>query len=121
MCFRDLSGVRERAKQEKKERFTALLHHVDVDLLRAAYNRLKRDAASGVDGLTWRQYGQDLEAHLTDLHARIHCGAYQAQPSRWVFIPKEDGQSRPLGVATVTSYCTSLSKHFNNGLLLHFT
>ena len=96
-----LERVRERAKQEKKERFTALLHHVDLDLLRAAYNRLKRDAAPGVDGVMWKQYGQDLEAHLVDLHARVHRGAYRAQPSRRVFIPKEDGQLRPLGVAAL--------------------
>ena len=85
-----LQRVRKRAKQEKKERFTALLHHVDLDLLRAAYNRLKRDAAPGVDGVMWKQYGQDLEAHLVNLHARVHRGAYRAQPSRRVFIPKED-------------------------------
>ena len=96
-----LERVRERARQEKKERFTALLHHVDVGLLRAAYGQLRRTAAPGVDGLTWKQYGQNLEARLTDLHARIHHGAYQAQPSRRTFIPKEDGQSRPLGVASL--------------------
>jgi hypothetical protein len=96
-----LERVRERAKQEKKERFTALLHHVDVGLLRTAYGQLRRTAAPGVDGLTWKQYGQNLEARLTDLHGRIHCGAYKAQPSRRTFIPKEDGQSRPLGVASL--------------------
>jgi RNA-directed DNA polymerase len=96
-----LERVRERARQEQKERFTALLHHVDVGLLRTAYGQLRRTAAPGVDGLTWTQYGQNLEARLTDLHARIHCGAYKAQPSRRTFIPKEDGQSRPLGVASL--------------------
>ena len=76
-----LERVRERAKAEKKERFTALLHHVDVDLLRAAFSWLKRDAAPGVDGLTWRQYEQNVEGNLVDLHARVHRGAYRAQPS----------------------------------------
>ena len=96
-----LERVRERAKQEKKERFTALLHHVDVGRLRTAYGQLRRTAAPGVDGLTWKRYGQNLEVRLTDLHARIHCGAYKAQPSQQTFIPKEDGQSRPLGVASL--------------------
>jgi quercetin dioxygenase-like cupin family protein len=73
---------------------------VDVDLLRAASSWLKRDAAPGVDGLTWRQYEQNLEANLVDLHARVHRGAYRALPSRRKFIPKEDGQ-RPLGVASL--------------------
>ena len=84
-------------KAEKKERFTALLHHIDVDLLRSAYSWLKRDAAPGVDGMTWEQYEQNLEANLVDLHARVHRGAYRAQPSRRKYIPKPDGRQRPLG------------------------
>lgn len=96
-----LERVRERAKSEKKERFTALLHHVDVDLLRAGFSWLKRDAAPGVDGLTWRQYEQNLEANLSDLHARVHRGAYRALPSRRKFIPKADGRERPLGIAAL--------------------
>jgi len=96
-----LERVRERARTEKKERFTALLHHVDVPLLQAAFSWLKRDAAPGVDGLTWRQYEQNLEANLADLHARLHRGAYRALPSRRTFIPKEDGRQRPLGVASL--------------------
>src|ERR1022692_2762703 len=96
-----LDRVRERAKAEKKERFTALLHHVDVDLLRAAFSWLKRDAAPGVDGLTWGQYEQNLEGNLVDLHARVHRGAYRAQPSRRKFIQKEDGRQRPLGIAAL--------------------
>jgi len=92
--------VRERARQEKKERFTALLHHVSIDLLRASFSWLKRDAAPGVDGLTWQEYEQNLEVRLEDLHARVHRGAYRAQPSRRKFIPKGDGQ-RPLGVASL--------------------
>ena len=115
-----LERVRERAKANKKERFTALLHHVTVDLLRTAYLKLKRDAAPGVDGTTWREYGQDLEAKLVDLHGRVHRGAYRALPSRRKFIEKEDGRQRPLGIVTVTSYCTSLSKGFDIGLLSHF-
>jgi retron-type reverse transcriptase len=115
-----LERVRERAKAEKKERFTALLHHVDVDLLRAAFSWLKRDAAPGVDGLTWRQYEQNVEDNLVDLHARVHRGAYRAQPSRRKFIPKADGRERPLGIATVTSYCTSFSKLLHIRVFTHF-
>jgi group II intron reverse transcriptase/maturase len=99
--FSGLERVRERAKAEKKERFTALLHHVDIDLLRAAFSWLKRDAAPGVDGQTWRQYEQNLEDNLVDLHARVHRGAYRAKPSRRTFIPKEDGRQRPLGIAAL--------------------
>jgi RNA-directed DNA polymerase len=96
-----LERVRERARSEKQGRFTALLHHVDVDLLRASFFWLKRDAAPGVDGLTWRQYEQNLEGNLVDLHARVHRGAYRAQPSRRKFIPKADGLKRPLGIAAL--------------------
>ena len=98
--FSGLERVRERARRDKKERFTALLHHVDVELLRAAFSWLKRDAAPGVDGLTWREYEQNLEVRLMDLHARIHRGAYRALPSRRKFIPKGEGH-RPLGVAAL--------------------
>lgn len=98
--FPGLERVRERAKREKKERFTALLHHVNVDLLRAAFSWLRRDAAPGVDGLTWREYEQNLEARLADLHARVHRGAYRPLPSRRKFIPKGNGL-RPLGVAAL--------------------
>lgn len=80
-------------------RFTALLHHVSVDLLRDSYYRLKRQAAPGVDEITWQEYGKDLEDRLTDLHGRVHRGAYRAQPSRRVYIPKSDGRQRPLGIA----------------------
>jgi RNA-directed DNA polymerase len=99
--FSGLERVRQRAKAEKKERFTALLHHVDIELLRRAFFWLKRDAAPGVDGRTWRQYAGDLEVNLVDLHARVHRGAYRAQPSRRKFIPKADGRERPLGVASL--------------------
>ena len=98
--FAGLARVRERARRGKKERFTALLHHVNVDLLRQAFSWLKRDATAGVDGLTWREYEQNLEARLVDLHARVQRGAYRALPSRRKFISKADGQ-RPLGVAAL--------------------
>jgi len=96
-----LDRVRRVAKQDRKVRFTALLHHVDLDRLRAAYWALNPKAATGVDGITWQDYGQDLEANLRDLHACVHRGAYRARPSRRVFIPEADGRQRPLGVAAL--------------------
>lgn len=96
-----LERVREAAKKDKKQKFTALLHHVSIDLLRDSYDSLKKQAAPGVDGVTWKAYGQDLEARLRDLHGRIHRGAYRAQPSRRVWIPKTDGRQRPLGIAAL--------------------
>ena len=96
-----LERVREAAKKNGKLKFTALLHHVSIDLLRDSYNSLKKQAAPGVDGMTWEEYGQDLEARLADLHGRIHRGAYRALPSRRVWIPKADGRQRPLGVASL--------------------
>ena len=97
----DLDRVRRVARKDKDARFTALLHHVDVDRLRAAYWAIRPKAAPGVDGVTWTEYGQDLEANLRDLHARVHGGSYRARPSRRVFIPKADGRLRPLGVAAL--------------------
>jgi RNA-directed DNA polymerase len=82
-------------------RFTALLHHVNIDLLRSSYNNLKRGAAAGVDGVRWQEYGDGLEERLKDLHGRIHRGAYHAKPSRRVWIPKADGRQRPLGIAAL--------------------
>ena len=96
-----LERVRQAAKQRTKERFTALLHHISIDCLRTAFSALKRDAASGVDGLTWPTYEADLDRNLTDLHARVHRGAYRALPARRVYIPKPDGQQRPLAVAAL--------------------
>jgi RNA-directed DNA polymerase len=96
-----LGRVRRVAATDKEARFTALLHHVDVDRLRAAYRALKPKAAPGVDGVTWEDYGVDLENNLKDLHARVHRGAYRARPSRRVFIPKPDGRLRPLGIAAL--------------------
>jgi len=97
----ELGRVRRVAQKDKEARFTALLHHVDVDRLRAAYWALEPEAAPGVDGVTWADYGQDLEENLRDLHARVHRGAYRARPSRRVYIPKPDGRQRPLGVASL--------------------
>ena len=97
----ELDRVRQVARKDKDVRFTALLHHVDVDRLRAAYLALRPKAAPGVDGVTWQDYGQDLEANLRDLHARVHRGSYRAKPSRRVYIPKPDGRLRPLGVAAL--------------------
>jgi RNA-directed DNA polymerase len=97
-----LERVRQAAQQDRKQRFTALLHHVyDVDRLRRAYLAMKRDAAAGVDGATWRQYGETLEANLQDLAARVKRGAFRAHPVRRVYIPKADGRQRPLGVPTL--------------------
>jgi RNA-directed DNA polymerase len=97
----DLDRVRQVARKDRDVRFTALLHHVSVDRLREAYRAISPNAAPGVDGVTWRDCGQDLEANLRDLHARVHRGAYRARPSRRVFIPKPDGRLRPLGVAAL--------------------
>jgi group II intron reverse transcriptase/maturase len=96
-----LDRVREAARQRKKERFTALLHHVNVDTLRQAFYALKRTAAAGVDGLTWADYEADLEPRLADLHGRVHRGAYRPQPSRRTYIPKADGRQRPLAIAAL--------------------
>jgi len=96
-----LGGVREAARKDRKQKFTALLHHVTVDLLRESYGSLKKKAAPGVDGMTWEQYGEGMEERLQDLHARIHRGAYRAQPSKRVYIPKADGRQRPLGIAAL--------------------
>ena len=97
----DLDRVRRVARRDKQVRFTALLHHVTVDRLREAYRAIRPDAAAGVDGVTWQEYGLDLEANLRDLHARVHRGAYRARPVRRAYIPKADGRPRPLGVAAL--------------------
>jgi group II intron reverse transcriptase/maturase len=96
-----LDRVRRAAQKDRQARFTALLHHVDVDRLRAAYRALNPRAATGVDGVTWQEYGWDLEGNLLDLHARLHRGAYRAKPSRRTYIPKADGRRRPLGIAAL--------------------
>jgi hypothetical protein len=96
-----LDRIRQVAKEQKGERFTALLHHIDVELLGSAYGWLRKEASAGVDGVSWAAYGEGLERKLVDLHDRIHRGAYRAQPSRRVYIPKPDGRERPLGIAAL--------------------
>src|SRR5213594_2110651 len=96
-----LAGVRKAARENKEMKFTALLHHLTVDLLRESFYSLKRKAAPGVDGVTWHEYEAGLEERLIDLHGRVHRGAYRALPSRRVYIQKEDGRQRPLGVAAL--------------------
>jgi len=93
--------VREVARRDKDARFTALLHHVSLGRLRAAYWAIRPQAAPGVDGVTWAAYGQDLEANLHDLHRGLHAGRYRARPSRRAYIPKSDGRLRPLGIAAL--------------------
>ena len=104
--------IRGAVIRNEKEKLTALLHHVSVDVLRWAFFNIKKEAAPGVDGLTWVDYAADLDRNLTDLHARVHSGAYRALPSRRRYIPKADGKQRPLGIATVTSNCTSAPSDF---------
>jgi RNA-directed DNA polymerase len=96
-----LNRVRQAARQRKKERFTALLHHVNVDTLGTAFYALKRKAAAGVDGVTWQDYEADLWQNLEDLHGRVHRGAYRPRPSRRTYIPKADGRQRPLAIAAL--------------------
>lgn len=96
-----LERVGQRAKQRKGERFSNLLSHIKVPLLKEAYNRLKKDAAPGVDGVTWRMYGENLDARLRDLQDRVQRGSYHPQPVRRVHIPKGDGRTRPLGITAL--------------------
>jgi RNA-directed DNA polymerase len=96
-----LDRVRKAARERKKDRFTALLHHITVDSLEEAFRELRKNAAPGIDGVTWEDYETDLGRRLEDLHSRVHRGAYRAQPSRRVYIPKPDGRQRPLAVAAL--------------------
>src|SRR5579864_3937870 len=96
-----LDRVRKAARLKKKERFTALLHHITVDTLQTAFYALRRKAAPGVDGMTWQDYEADLEPRLRELHKRVHRGAYRPQPSRRTYIPKADGKQRPLAIAAL--------------------
>jgi RNA-directed DNA polymerase len=96
-----LARIRQAARQRKKERFTALFHHINPELMRDAFYALKREAAAGVDGMTWQGYAAKLESNLEDLHARLMRGAYRALPSRRQYIPKPDGRQRPLAVAAL--------------------
>jgi RNA-directed DNA polymerase len=98
-ALRGLRGVREAAKRDKRLQFTALLHHVSVVLLESSFYALKRDAAPGVDGVTWTEYETGLGERLKDLHSRVHRGTYRAQPSKRAYILKQDGRQRPLGIA----------------------
>src|SRR5437899_7457515 len=98
---RGRAGVRKASRNNKEMKFTALLHHLTVDLLRESFYSLKRKAAPGVDGVTWQEYEIGVEDRLVDLHGRVHRGAYRAQPSRRVYIEKADGRQRPLGVAAL--------------------
>ncbi len=97
----ELERVHQVARKKRKERFSALLHHVTFARLRNAFERLSKKAAPGVDGVTWQAYGEELEANLQDLLERLHRGAYRARPSRRVYIPKADGRRRPLGIASL--------------------
>src|SRR5207342_2636957 len=96
-----LGRIRQAAKQRKKEKFTTLLHHISVGLLRLAFFEIKKDAAPGVDGLTWQDYEADFDRNIEDLHDRVHKGAYRAQPSRRLYIPKTDGRQRPIAIAAL--------------------
>jgi RNA-directed DNA polymerase len=96
-----LDRIRKTARERKKEKFTALLHHIKPELLEAEFGALKKGAAAGVDGVTWRDYEHNLKANLADLHARVHRGAYRPAPSRRVYIDKPDGGRRPLAVAAL--------------------
>src|SRR6202166_2335448 len=96
-----LGRIRQAAKQRKKEKFTTLFHHISVGLLRLAFFEIKKDAAPGVDGLTWQDYEADLDRNIEDLHDRVHSGAYRAQPSRRLYIPKPDGRQRPIAIAAL--------------------
>ncbi len=96
-----LERVRQRSKSQPKERMTTLMHHLTVAALWSAYDRLKRNAAPGVDGVTWQEYGEDLIARLTELHQRLQSNRYRPQPSRRVYIAKADLRQRPLGIAAL--------------------
>jgi RNA-directed DNA polymerase len=96
-----LDRIRKVAKERKKEKFTALFHHISIDLLEEAFYELKENAAPGVDRLTWKDYEADFERNIEDLHNRVQRGAYRALPSRRVYIPKPDGRQRPLAVAAL--------------------
>src|SRR5499426_3422051 len=95
------SRIREAVTRNQQGKLTALLHHINVDVLRASFFGLKKSAAPGVDEMTWTEYVGTLEANLVDLHARVHTGAYRALPSRRKYIPKADGRQRPLGIAAL--------------------
>ena len=94
----NLARVNEAARRSRKTRFTALMHHMDVEALRRVYNRQRRKASAGVDGVTVEEYEGNLEANLKDLCDRVHSGCYRPQPVRRVYVPKADGAQRPIGI-----------------------
>lgn len=96
-----LERVRQAARRSRNEKFSALFHHITAERLQAAFHHIKRDAAPGVDGVTWEQYAKNLSRNVEDLHSRLHQGAYRAKPSRRAYIPKPDGLQRPLGIAVL--------------------
>jgi RNA-directed DNA polymerase len=96
-----LERVREAARKDKKMRFTALLHHVNFDLLKESFYQLRKEAAAGVDGITWEEYEEGLDERLRNLLDRVHKGSYRAKPSKRTYIHKEDGKMRPLGIASL--------------------
>lgn len=98
---RGLFGVREAARTSRDLKFTALLHHINEELLTSSFYELKKYVAVGVDQMTWHEYEGGLEDRIRDLHGRIHRGAFRANPSRRVYIPKPDGRKRPLGIASL--------------------
>src|SRR3989441_921126 len=110
-----LLGVREAARREKRLQFTALLHHVSIPLLLDSFYSLKRAAAPGVDGVTWKEYETDLDKRLEDLHSRVHRGSYRALPSKRAYIAKADGRLRPLGIAAledkIVQYAVAKATH----------
>ena len=110
-----LVKVVERAQREPEGRFHSLAHLIDVPALERAYRRTRKDAAVGVDGVTKEQYGQDLERNLQDLHERMKAKRYRHQPIRRVYIPKEGGKTRPIGIPTDRANCTRLQQAFGMG------
>jgi len=98
---RGLRGVREATGKDRSLKFTALLHHINIELLTSSFYDLKKKAAAGVDGVSWHEYEQDLENRIADLHGRIHRGAFRAKPSKRVYIEKTDGRQRPLGIPSL--------------------
>ena len=93
-----LASVRQAAQQSRDVRFTALLHHITIELLKQSYLALKHDAAPGIDGVTWQSYGENLEEKLKVLHDQVHRGSYRAHPAKRSYIPKADGSKRPLSI-----------------------
>ena len=111
-----LAGVRQAAGRRKKERFTTLLHHLTEALLRDSFYGLKREAATGADGVTWKEYENGLAERLRDLHSRIHRGAYPAQPSRRIYLKKPDGRQRPIGIAALYALAFSAGPLLSSGV-----